>query len=124
MSRRAPTTRALYPERRTRDGAVLLSHNHISLLQGLLDRPGGRAVSKRDMIAAARPYIRRYRGDALARWGLNLGAYTLHPSWVDWKREGNRLVFTLLPRGRAILDGQVRARIVGVGTFVPGRGCP
>ena len=74
------------------------------------------------MIAAARPYIRRYRGDAPSRWGLNLGAYTLHPSWVDWKREGNRLVFTLLPRGRAILDGQVRARIVGVGTFVPGRG--
>ena len=51
------------PERRTRDGAVLLSRNHISLLQGLLDRP----------------------------------------------------------RGRAILDGHVRARVAGFGEYVPGR---
>lgn len=120
MRRRAPKTRANYPERLSRDGAVLLSHNHISLLQGLLDRPGGRAESKRDLIAAAQPYVVRYRGRAPSWWTMNLATYTLHPSWVDWKRDGGRLVYTLRPRGRAILDGEVRARILGVGMYVPG----
>ena len=121
MRRRAPRTRAAGPERRTRNGAVLLTHNHISLLQGLLDRPGARAESKHDLILAAQPYIRRYRGQLPSWWTTYRATHTLHPSWVDWKREANRLVFTLLPRGRAILDGQVPARILGVGTYVPGR---
>jgi hypothetical protein len=117
---RAPKTRDRYPERLTRDGAVLLSHNHISLLQGLLDRPLSRAKSKRDLIAAAQPYVRRYRASPPSWWTMNLATYTLHPSWADWERKGGRLVYRLLPRGRAILDGRVPARIIGVGPFVPG----
>ena len=123
MRPRAPKTHTPRPERLGRDGSVLLSHNHISLLQGLLDRPGGRAGSKRDMIAAARPYVIRYRGRVPSWWTMNLATYTLHPSWVRWNREGNRVAYTLLPRGRAILDGEVRARIIGVGLYVPGRAC-
>jgi hypothetical protein len=117
---RAPKTRDRHPERLTRDGAVLLSHNHISLLQGLLDRPRGRAESKRDLIAAAQPYVRRYRGSPPSWWTMNLATYTLHPSWVNWRRKGGRLIYRLLARGREILDGKVPARIIGVGRFVPG----
>jgi hypothetical protein len=109
------------PERRTRDGAVLLSHNHISLLQGLLDRPGARSVSKFDLISAAQPYIRRYRGERPSRGSLYYATSTLHSSWVAWKREGSRVVYRLRPRGRAILDGHVRARVAGFGEYVPGR---
>jgi len=96
---RAPKTRDRHPERLTRDGAVLLSHNHISLLQGLLDRPGGRAKSKRDLIAAAQPYVRRYRASPPSWWTMNLATYTLHPSWVNWRRKGGRLIYRLLARG-------------------------
>ena len=120
MRRRAPRTHALYPERRRRDGAVLLTHNHISFLQGLLDRPGGRAESKRDLIAAALPYVSRYRPGLPSWWTLALAANSLHPAWVRWRRKGNRLQFTLLPRGRAILAGEVPAHILGFGTHLPG----
>lgn len=117
---RAPRSRARYPERRRRDGAVLPTHNHISFLQGLLDRPDGRARSKRDLIAAALPYVKRYRPNAPCWWTLNLAANSLHPSWVDWRRKGTRLEFTLLPRGRAILSGEVPAHILGFGPHVSG----
>jgi hypothetical protein len=43
---------------------------------------------------------------------------------VHWRREGNRKVFTLRLRGRAILDGKVPARIRGIGPYVPGRVAP
>lgn len=121
MSRRSPNDRKARPERLSRDGAVLLTHNHISVLQGLMDRPGGRARSKWDLIAAAQPYIKRYRGGLPSWWSIYRATHTIHPSWVHWKREENRLVFRLLPRGRAILEGHVPARILGVGRHVPGR---
>jgi hypothetical protein len=111
----------MYPERRRRDGAVLLTHNHISLLQGLLDRPGGRALSKRDLIDAARPYIKRYRGSVPSWWTTYRSTNTLHPSWVYWKRKGNRIEFRLTPRGRGILDGKVRAHVLGHGAYVPAK---
>jgi hypothetical protein len=88
-------------------------------LVALFDRPGGRALSKRDLIAAAHPYVRRYRCYMPSWWTLYRATYSLHPSWVHWKRNGNRIVFTLLPCGRAILDRQVRAHILGVGPQVP-----
>ena len=121
MRQRAPKSHgAGRPERLSRDGAVLMSHNHISLLQGLLDRPHGRAESRRDLIAAAQPYVVRYRWRAPSWWTMCLATYTLNPSWVHWRREGSRLVYMLLPRGRAILEGKVPARILGVGMYVPG----
>lgn len=120
--RRAPRSRALYPERCRRDGAVLLTHNHISFLQGLLDRPDGRAESKRDLIAAALPYVSRYRRGLPSWWTLNLAANSLHPAWVEWRRKGNRIEFTLLPRGRGILAGEVPAHILGFGPHAPGLG--
>jgi hypothetical protein len=82
--------------------------------------PRWRAHSKRDLIAAAQPYVHRYRGRTASWWTVDRAVYSLHPSWVHWRRQGNRLVYTLLPRGRAILDGEVPARIVGVGPHVPG----
>jgi hypothetical protein len=117
---RAPKSHTPRPERLARDGAVLLSHNHLSLLQGLLDRPRGRARSKRDLIAAAQPYLRRYRGCPPSWWTVNLATYTLNPAWVLWRRQGNRLVYKLRPRGRAILEGTVAARVIGFGRYRPG----
>ena len=35
------------------------------------------------------------------------------------KRAGNRIEFRLLPRGRAILEGQVLVHVRGVGPYVP-----
>lgn len=121
MRPRAPRSRDRRPERLARDGAVLLSHNHLSLLQGLLDRPGARAISKRDLIAAARPYVVRYRTVPPSWWTMNLATYTLHPSWVHWRRERGRLVYRLLPRGRAIVEGVVPARILGIGLYGSGK---
>jgi hypothetical protein len=112
------------PERRTWDGAVLLTHNHIAVLQGLLDRPGGRAPSKRDLVAAALPYVCRYRRGVAYPAGIAHSIARLPSSLVHWRREGNRKVFTLRPRGRAILDGKLPARIRGIGPYVPGRVAP
>jgi hypothetical protein len=125
-SMRPRPTRAPKPhaERLARDGAVLLSHNHLALLQGLLDRPRATACSKRDLIAAARPYVVRARGFASCYSTMSLAVSTLHPRWVRWRQEGGRLVYRLRPRGRAILDGQVPARIVGKGMYRPGRVAP
>lgn len=120
MRPRAPKSGAPRPERLARDGAVLLSYNHIALLQGLLDRPRGRAGSQRDLIAAAQPYLIRYRSYRPAWCTVSLSTYTLNPAWVHCRRKGRCNVYTLRPRGRAILDGLVRARIVGVGLYVPG----
>lgn len=121
MRPRATSSSTPRPERLARDGAVLLSHNHLALLQGLLDRPGGTACSKRDLIAAARPYVIRARGCASCYTTMSLAVSTLHPAWVHWQHEAGRLVYRLQPRGRAILEGQVPARVVGRGLYRPGR---
>jgi hypothetical protein len=66
--------------------------------------------------------MRRYRGDRLWSWyPLDRPVHGLHPLWVHWKRKGRCIVYTLRPRGRAILDGEVPARIFGFGPYLPGR---
>jgi hypothetical protein len=40
---------------------LLLTHKQLAFLQGLLDRPRGVARSRRDLVRAALPYVKRFR---------------------------------------------------------------
>ena len=114
--RRRPSARR---EPRTRDGAPLLTRNHLAFLQGLLDRPGGRCRSQKDLIRAAWPYVARYRGSEPSWWCVQAATRTLPWVWVSRRRRGNRLEFRLLARGRAIATGEVPARVRGMGPWDP-----
>lgn len=103
-------------ERVTKDGEVLLSHNHIALLHGLLDRPNGIATSVTDWVVAAAPYSLRYCR-YYSHWLLRKSIRTMHPSWIQRTRAGYCTRITLLPRGRAILDRTVPAHIHGIGPY-------
>jgi hypothetical protein len=108
---------ATKPERRARSGAVLLSHNHIALLQALVGFTDQIAPSTKDWVRAAVPL-------ASGRfWSVYGSVYpavkTLHPSWVSRERRGNKISARLSIRGRKIVSGEVRARIIGVGLYVP-----
>jgi len=102
-----------------RDGSLKLSRNHLALLQALLDRPQCTAGSRRDLVAAARPYVRRYRGDRPSDDILNRAVDTLHPWWVEKRCAGRRMTFSLSQRGRDIVEGRVPARISGRSGYRP-----
>jgi hypothetical protein len=106
-------------EPRTRDGAALLTRNHLAFLQGLLDRPGGRCRSQKDLIQAAWPYVTRYRGSEPSWWCIQKATRTLPFVWVSRRRRGSRLEFRLLARGRAIATGAAPAWIRGMGAWTP-----
>lgn len=104
-------------EPRYKTGEVRLSHNHVALLVGLLDRPDGRAASITDWIAAALPVAQRfYRGATW--WTLYRAHESLFREWVTYMRVGSRCTVTLTPRGREIADRTVPSRITGRGPFV------
>jgi hypothetical protein len=103
----------------TRRGAALLTRNHLAFLQGLLDRPGGRCRSQKDLIQAAWPYVARYRGSEPSWWCVQKATRTLPLAWVGRRRRGNRLEFHLLARGRAIVTGTVPAWVRGMGPWTP-----
>jgi hypothetical protein len=105
------------PEPRTREGDVLLSHNHLALLHGLYDRPNGQAESRNDWIRAALPYIRQIKEDSSA-WRLFAAMPTIHPSWVTERRQGRRVVATLTERGREIVERKLRSRVRGHGPYL------
>jgi hypothetical protein len=126
---RAPRGHQRSPHRepRTREGGALLTRNHLAFLQGLLDRPGGRCRSQKDLIQAAWPYVARYRGSEPSWWCVQKATRTLPAVWVSRRRRGNRLEFRLLARGRAIVTGKVPARVRGMGPWAPqarGAGTP
>lgn len=102
-------------EPRTAAGEVLLSHNHIALLNGLYDRPRGRALSKVDLIRATLPYRDIFRASA---GGLQRGAQTMHPGWVTARYEGAHRTWTLTKRGKAIVERTIPARIRGDGPYL------
>lgn len=98
-----------------RDG-VLLSDNHIALLQGLLDCPGGTVRSVRDWVAVAMPHLERLQGSVSYSCFIKT-TRTVHPLWVSRRREGSRIVCTITTRGRGIINGSVPARVRGVGPY-------
>lgn len=103
-------------ERVTSAGEVLLSHNHISLLHGLMDRPDGIALSVDDWLMASLPYARRYRS-YVSPGMLQKSIRTMHPSWIHRHKAGRCIQATLLSRGRAIIDRDLAARIRGHGAY-------
>ena len=111
-------------EPRTRDGAALLTHNQLAFLQGLMDRPAGRSRTKKDLIQAAWPYVARYRGREPSWSCIEKAVRHLPAVWVSRRRRGNRLEFRILARGRAIVTGDVPARVRGMGPWTPQAGQP
>ncbi len=103
-------------EPRTVAGEVLLSHNHIALLHGLYDRPDGVAESCADLVRAAFPYLEQMR-TMPSVWCLRRSLRTLHPLWASRARKGNRIVVSLEPRGRAIVERNLPARVRGRGLY-------
>jgi hypothetical protein len=106
-------------EPRLKSGALLLTHNQLALLQGLLDRPRGVARSRHDLARAALPYMKRFRPRLPSYWTLYHATVNLPAAWVRRRRAGNRIEFRILPRGRAILEGRVLVHVQGVGPYVP-----
>jgi hypothetical protein len=122
--------RHAWQEPRLKTGALLLTHNQLAFLQGLLDRPRGIARSRRDLVRAATPYVTqlRARGSRLQAGFsyscLYKAVRNLPAIWVARKRAGNRIEFRILQRGRAILDGRVLVHVRGFGPYVPPAGAP
>ena len=112
---RAPR-RSAFTELITADGAVLLTHNHVVLLQALLDRPAATARSYNDWVHAALPYA-RVRTALPSEWCLRRAMRTVHAAWAARTRTGARIEVALTERGRAILDGQVAAHVRGRGPY-------
>lgn len=98
------------------EGEVLLSHNHIALLHGLYDRPGGRVEYRAEWVRATVPYINRmHRG--WSAWCLRGSMIRMHPQLVTQVREGRRVAATITDTGRGIVERKVPARITGRGSY-------
>jgi len=103
-----------------RPATPLLTHNQLAFLQGLLDRPRGVARSRRDLVRAALPYVKRFRPHLPSYWSLYHASANLPADWVARLRVGHRIEFRLLPKGRAILEGRAGSvRLRGIGPWVP-----
>lgn len=109
------------PDEFARSKPLLITHNQLAFLQGLLDRPGGVARSRRDLARAALPYVKPYRPPHLPSfWTLYHAADNLPGDWVACERVGNRVEFRILPTGRAILEGRAGpVRLRGFGSWAP-----
>lgn len=111
------------PERYYRNGDLALGTYLLALLHGLLDRPHGKAIGARDLMRAAFPYA-----PGSSNPGPTKGTYTalrdqirrLPTSWVARSKVGRLTCYRLLPRGRAVLEGRIPARLGGGGKYVPG----
>jgi hypothetical protein len=104
------------PEPLTTSGEPLLSHNHVLLLQALLDRPGGRVRSYNEWFEAVLPLARGLR-PRVSEWCLRSSMRTLHPAWAARRRHGSRLEVELTARGRWILERRIPARVRGYGPY-------
>ena len=116
MNRRPKRQPRERPEPRTKAGEILLSHNHLCLLHGLYDRPAGTAPTTNDWVTSALPYVRMFR-HLPSEYTLRGSIARMHRGWVETTRHGRRRQWSLTPRGRAILQLEVPARIRGHGKY-------
>jgi hypothetical protein len=104
------------PERITSDGHVLLSHNHISMLQALYARPRHRVASHAEWIEATREYQRDYvLGNS--EWRLRRAMSTINRQWISEVKKARSIEVTLTRRGKEIVERKVSSRIIGIGLF-------
>jgi hypothetical protein len=100
----------------TKDGEPLLSHNHICLLNGLYDRPGGKVRSRADWVRATLPYLRQVNPHPSVHC-LMKSIPTMQSAWITHSRDGRQHVWTLTQRGRDIVERKVRSRVRGFGSY-------
>jgi len=107
---------------------MILTHNQLAFLQGLLDRPRGVARSRRDLVAAATPYVIQLRAKGRGpgiRSGFSFSCLykavrNLPLDLVVRRRIGRRIEFRLLPKGRAVVEGRAgEIRVRGLGPWMP-----
>jgi hypothetical protein len=101
----------------TKAGAVLLSHNHLALLHGLMDRPDAMAGSITDWTQSALPYVARLTGYSASTHCILRSLRTFNWLWARRTRHGRCITVQLTSRGRALLDRTVPAHIVGRGPY-------
>ena len=106
-TRREPTTVV---------GEILISHNHMALLHGLYDRPGGTAASHTEWVRASMPHVARFRRYP-SKACLSIATRTIHPCWVTRVRRGRRVEVGLSRRGPAIVERRLPTRIRGWGLY-------
>ena len=97
-------------------GDILLSHNHIALLHGLYDRPGGRAGSRAEWVKAAAPYAERMTS-GWSSWCLRKSMVTIPTKCVKQEKRGRYMEASLTEVGRAILERNLGARVRGRGAY-------
>ena len=102
------------PEPTNKRGEILLSRNHVPLLQALLDRPHGMALSHAEWFRAALPYAAQM---GTLPSGLLRGQHTIHHSWVNRMKIGSGLAVQLTERGHAILDRKLEAYVRYTGPY-------
>jgi hypothetical protein len=105
----------IYPELKTSAGEILISHNHIALLQGLYASPRRRTHTIGEWISASTPYVKRYRRSS-SPGCLLFAARRLNPRWVTKVRRGRRIEVSLTKRGAAIVEARVSVWVHGWGT--------
>ena len=108
--------RRSHSERRTKDGAVLVTHNQLLLLHGLLDRPKAAAVTYVDWVDASMPYLRCFARHAPAS-RLFKSILRLPDEWVTRTKTGHCWRCQLTLRGWSLLDGSLPAQVFGHGTY-------
>jgi hypothetical protein len=104
------------PEPTTAGGAPLLTHNHVILLQALLDRPRATATSYKQWVRTAMPYARMLRAFP-SETSVRRGIRTLNEAWATRHRHGRKIAVTLTARGHAILELRVAAHVRGYGPY-------
>jgi hypothetical protein len=104
-------------ERFSKDGALVLSRNHLALIQGLLDRPLGTAQSRDDLLRAALPHVRGHRDGLPSYWTVAKSVRTIPRSLIARRRIGNKVHFSLTQRARDVLSGKVAAYVTALGPY-------
>ena len=103
---------------RLKSGEVLLSHNHIALLEGLAALPKGSAPSYRAWIEASLPFIARYYHYP-SRWNLLRGCHSISAAYVEKRRSGSSVQCSITATGRQIVQGEIPTQIRGMGPYQP-----
>ncbi len=104
----------------TADGRVVVWPVQLAILQGLLDRPNGIALSRKDCACSGLPYYHPdCQRDRMYRRLYEAIPRLVERGWVRRNRAGRRIMIGLSSRGHSLVDGDVAVLLIGRGTWVP-----